>query len=87
LASQLFQFSGIHRACPTASVATPFAIGLENPRRLLVLPNGDVIVAEQQPGYLPEWTHGNMIAAAGSAPSRSTRQISTAPLRITTRLM
>src|SRR6516165_12672504 len=31
---------------------TPFVTGLENPRRLLVLPNNDVIVAEQRPGYL-----------------------------------
>ena len=31
---------------------TPFATGLENPRRLLVLPNNDVIVAEQRTGYL-----------------------------------
>ena len=30
---------------------TPFAV-LENPRRLLVLANNDVIVAEQRPGYL-----------------------------------
>jgi glucose/arabinose dehydrogenase len=32
--------------------ATAFATGLEHPRRLLVLPNGDVIVAEQRPGHL-----------------------------------
>ena len=32
--------------------ATAFATGLEHPRRLLVLPNGDVIVAEQKDGYL-----------------------------------
>jgi glucose/arabinose dehydrogenase len=32
--------------------ATPFVTGLENPRRLLVLPNNDVIVAEQRTGYL-----------------------------------
>jgi glucose/arabinose dehydrogenase len=32
--------------------ATAFATGLEHPRRLLVLPNGDVIVAEQKVGYL-----------------------------------
>src|SRR5262245_28078400 len=30
----------------------PFVTGLEHPRRLLVLPNNDVIVAEQRPGYL-----------------------------------
>jgi glucose/arabinose dehydrogenase len=32
--------------------ATPFITGLEHPRRLLVLPNNDVIVAEQRTGYL-----------------------------------
>src|SRR5256886_7645579 len=32
--------------------ATPFITGLEHPRRLLVLPNNDVIVAEQKAGYL-----------------------------------
>ncbi len=32
--------------------ATAFATGLEHPRRLLVLPNGDVIVAEQRTGHL-----------------------------------
>src|SRR5262249_20364931 len=31
---------------------TPFITGLEHPRRLLVLPNNDVIVAEQKAGYL-----------------------------------
>src|SRR6476620_6835646 len=31
---------------------TLFAGGLEHPRRLLVLPNGDIIVAEQRVGYL-----------------------------------
>jgi len=30
----------------------PFVTGLEHPRRLLVLPNNDVIVAEQRTGYL-----------------------------------
>jgi len=32
--------------------AAPFITGLEHPRRLLVLPNNDVIVAEQRTGYL-----------------------------------
>src|SRR5215831_10540779 len=32
--------------------ATAFITGLENPRRLLVLPNNDVIVAEQRTGHL-----------------------------------
>jgi glucose/arabinose dehydrogenase len=34
------------------AAVTPFAAGLANPRRLLVLPNGDVVVAEQSAGYL-----------------------------------
>lgn len=37
---------------PPGFVATPFATGLVNPRRLLVLPNGDILVAEQSAGYL-----------------------------------
>src|SRR5262245_15056684 len=37
---------------PDGFTATAFATGLEHPRRLLVLPNGDVIVAEQSKGYL-----------------------------------
>jgi glucose/arabinose dehydrogenase len=32
--------------------ATPFITGLEHPRRLLVLSNNDVVVAEQRTGYL-----------------------------------
>src|SRR5947209_3799774 len=30
---------------PKGFTATPFAVGLVNPRRLLVLPNGDILVA------------------------------------------
>jgi glucose/arabinose dehydrogenase len=37
---------------PPGFTATPFVTGLVNPRRLLVLPNGDVLVAEQSAGYL-----------------------------------
>jgi glucose/arabinose dehydrogenase len=37
---------------PAGFTATLFAAGLANPRRLLVLPNGDVLVAEQSAGYL-----------------------------------
>src|ERR1700719_857037 len=37
---------------PEGFTATPFAVGLVNPRRLLVLANGDVLVAEQSAGYL-----------------------------------
>jgi len=45
-------FSGQTLQVPKGFVATPFATGLVNPRRLLVLANGDVLVAEQGPGYL-----------------------------------
>ena len=37
---------------PPGFTATAFATGLANPRRLLVLANGDVLVAEQNAGYL-----------------------------------
>src|SRR5215204_1133100 len=37
---------------PEGFTATLFASGLQHPRRLLVLPNGDVLVAEQKVGYL-----------------------------------
>ena len=37
---------------PPGFSAAPFATGLANPRRLLVLPNGDVLVTEQSAGYL-----------------------------------
>ncbi|MBV9863262.1 MAG: PQQ-dependent sugar dehydrogenase [Alphaproteobacteria bacterium] len=37
---------------PQGFTATVFASGLANPRRLLVLQNGDVVVAEQSAGYL-----------------------------------
>jgi glucose/arabinose dehydrogenase len=45
-------FGGQTLQVPKGFVATPFATGLVNPRRLLVLANGDVLVAEQGPGYL-----------------------------------
>jgi glucose/arabinose dehydrogenase len=45
-------FNGQTLAVPKGFAATPFAVGLVNPRRLLVLPNGDVLVAEQSAGYL-----------------------------------
>jgi glucose/arabinose dehydrogenase len=45
-------FNGQALEVPTGFTATPFATGLANPRRLLVLPNGDVLVAEQGAGYL-----------------------------------
>src|SRR5262249_53262477 len=37
---------------PEGFVVTAFATGLEHPRRMLVLPNGDVILAEQSKGHL-----------------------------------
>lgn len=37
---------------PQGFSAAPFATGLVNPRRLLVLPNGDILVAEQSAGYI-----------------------------------
>src|SRR3984885_15037635 len=50
---------------PPGFTATPFATGLANPRRLLVLPNGDILVAEQSAGYvtLLRGTDGNGHAA------------------------
>ena len=58
--------SGRAPSVPEGFAATLFATGLTNPRRMLVLPNGDVLVVEQGPGYLtllrddedpgmPEW--------------------------------
>ena len=44
-------FHGQAPRVPAGFTATLFA-KLTHPRRLLVLPNGDVIVAEQDPGYL-----------------------------------
>ncbi|WOH51680.1 sorbosone dehydrogenase family protein [Bradyrhizobium sp. sBnM-33] len=37
---------------PEGFTTTAFMTGLEHPRRLLVLPNGDVLLAEQKAGYL-----------------------------------
>ena len=45
-------YSGQVPQVPPGFTATAFATGLANPRRLLVLPNGDVLVAEQRVGYL-----------------------------------
>lgn len=44
-------FDGQTPKVPEGFSATLFAT-LEHPRRLLVLPNGDIIVAEQKPGHL-----------------------------------
>jgi glucose/arabinose dehydrogenase len=45
-------YAGQAPSVPEGFSATPFATGLVNPRRLLVLPNGDILVAEQSAGYL-----------------------------------
>src|SRR5215813_9448298 len=45
-------YTGQTPQVPPGFSVTPFATGLANPRRLLVLPNGDVLVAEQSVGYL-----------------------------------
>jgi glucose/arabinose dehydrogenase len=50
--SLVVPFSGQALEVPPGFAAAPFATGLANPRRLLVLPNGDVLVAEQSAGYL-----------------------------------
>jgi len=50
--SLIIPYSGQVPQVPAGFTATPFATGLVNPRRLLVLPNGDVLVAEQSAGYL-----------------------------------
>jgi glucose/arabinose dehydrogenase len=45
-------FSDQKPRVPDEFAVTAFATGLEHPRRLLVLPNGDVILAEQSKGHL-----------------------------------
>jgi glucose/arabinose dehydrogenase len=50
--SMTVPYNGQVPQVPPGFTATPFATGLVNPRRLLVLPNGDVLVAEQSAGYL-----------------------------------
>ena len=50
--SLIIPYSGQSLQVPQGFVATPFATGLANPRRLLVLANGDVLVAEQSAGYV-----------------------------------
>ena len=50
--SLVVPYAGQAPRVPEGFTATPFAVGLAHPRRLLVLPNGDVIVAEQKMGYL-----------------------------------
>src|SRR5215467_15109888 len=50
--SLVVPYAGQAPRVPEGFAATPFATGLAHPRRLLVLPNGDVIVAEQKMGWL-----------------------------------
>src|SRR5439155_2609668 len=50
--SLVVPYGGQTLQVPPGFTATAFATGLANPRRLLVLPNGDVLVAEQSAGYL-----------------------------------
>jgi glucose/arabinose dehydrogenase len=45
-------YAGQAPQVPAGFTVTPFATGLVNPRRMLVLPNGDILVAEQSAGYL-----------------------------------
>jgi glucose/arabinose dehydrogenase len=50
--SLIVPYTGQTLALPPGFTAAPFATGLAHPRRLLVLANGDVLVAEQAVGYL-----------------------------------
>ena len=50
--SLLIPYAGQAPRVMEGFTATPFITGLEHPRRLLVLPNNDVIVAEQRTGHL-----------------------------------
>jgi glucose/arabinose dehydrogenase len=47
---QTIRYSGQGLNVPPGFTATPFATGIQNPRRLLVLQNGDVLVAQQSTG-------------------------------------
>ena len=58
------------RAAAGLQVA-PFATGLSHPRSMLVLPNGDVLVAESnapkaKPGGIKDWIMGKLMARAGA---------------------
>jgi glucose/arabinose dehydrogenase len=50
--SLVVPYDGQKLEVPPGFTAAPFVTGLVHPRRLLVLPNGDVLVAEQSAGYL-----------------------------------
>src|SRR5712691_5722158 len=62
--SLIVPYDGQVLQVPPGFTATPFATGLANPRRLLVLPNGDVLVAEQSAGYL------TLLRADGEGPAK-----------------
>ena len=47
---QTIRYSGQGLSVPPGFTAAPFATGIQNPRRLLVLQNGDVLVATQSTG-------------------------------------
>ena len=50
--SMVVPFADQKPRVPEGFTVTAFATGLEHPRRLLVLPNGDVLLAEQSKGHL-----------------------------------
>ncbi len=50
--SLIVPYTGQVPRVPEGFTVTPFATGLTHPRRLLVLPNGDVLVAEQKAGWI-----------------------------------
>jgi len=50
--SMTLPYTGQVPRVPEGFTATAFVTGLVHPRRLLVLPNGDVLVAEQKAGYI-----------------------------------
>lgn len=49
---KLIPRDGKEPQAPQGFTVSLFAEGLENPRKLLVLENGDVLLAEQHPGYI-----------------------------------
>ena len=50
--SLIVPYDGQVPQVPPGFTATPLVTGLAHPRRLLVFPNGDILVAEQKAGYL-----------------------------------
>jgi len=62
--SFVLSYTGQVPRVPDGFEVTLFARGLEHPRRMLVLSNGDIIVAEQRPGYLTLLRQGEDGSAA-----------------------